>query len=222
MRTHLRLLSKVSLWTELHWAILGGIKVSLLFNGLDHKCCRNGEECSCKPWWCPTAANLSVCLITHLFHIILIAHWYLAMQTGQCNSSQPMHKVFQAHRLFGPTKSTMVIGLYLLTSLLLSRRPWNCNLQSKAWGLPGPSLLPTVKIFWASDLAVEKWLHKGCWIRMSLTLPISAGGSLKWVWVWVSLKLPMGYPWHALADADDGPLMRHCRHTGAPDSHLSM
>ena len=130
MRTHLQLLSKVSLWTELHWAILGGIKVSLSFNGSDHKCCRNGEERSCKPWWCPTAGNSSVCLITHSFHIILIARWYLAMQTGQRDSSQPMHKVFRVHRLFGPTKSAMVIRLYLLTSLLLSRSPWNCNIQS--------------------------------------------------------------------------------------------
>jgi len=52
----------------------------------------------------------------------------LAMQTDQHDSSQPTHKAFWEHKLFGLTKSTMDTILYLPTSSLLSRSPLHCNL----------------------------------------------------------------------------------------------
>jgi hypothetical protein len=54
---------------------------------------------------------------------------FVAMPTGQRDLSQPTHRAFREHRLFGPTKSTMVIVLYLPTSLLLSRSLSKCNSQ---------------------------------------------------------------------------------------------
>jgi len=51
----------------------------------------------------------------------------LATQTDQRDSSQPTHKAFREHRLFGLTKNTTDTVLYLLTSSLLSRSLLKCN-----------------------------------------------------------------------------------------------
>ena len=74
---------------------------------------------------------LQICWYVSFFSFYPHCSYYsfVAMPTGWCNLSQPTHRAFQEHRLFWPTKSTMVIVLYLPTLLLLSRSLSKCNSQ---------------------------------------------------------------------------------------------